>query len=163
MSLEIGVDDPRADDVGDLLATHLAFSRSVTPPEYSFALEAEELVGPGVTFFGARRRGVLVGVTALKRIDHLEAELKSMHIRETERGKGVGRALLEHVLAFARTEGYRRVSLETGATEEFEAARALYAKSGFRPCGPFGDYRASPYNTFMTLTLDCAPRDGRRG
>ena len=150
----IGVDDPQADDVRALLAVHLAFSRGVTPAEYSFALDVEQLLEPGVTFFSARRAGTVVGVAALKRLDQSHAELKSMHTREAERNRGVGRAMVEHLFGVAREEGYLRVSLETGTTEEFTAARALYAKAGFRPCGPFGDYRPSPYNTFMTMDLD---------
>lgn len=67
--------------------------------------------------------------------------------------------MVEHILSFARREGYRQVSLETGVTDEFERARALYAKAGFRPCGAFGEYEASPYNTFMTMSLEpTAPR-----
>ena len=150
----IAVDDPRADDVSALLAAHLAFARGATPVEYSFALDVEQLVEPGVTFFGARRAGRLVGVAALKRLDESHAELKSMHTRQDERDRGVGRAMVEHLLGFARDQGYRQVSLETGSTEEFASARALYARAGFRPCEPFGDYRASPYNAFMTIGLD---------
>ena len=76
-----------------------------------------------------------------------------MHTREDERGKGVARAVLEHILDFARANDFQRISLETGTTSEFTAARALYAGSGFRPCPPFGGYQASPYNTFMTHDL----------
>lgn len=151
---EIAIGDPRADDVRALLAIHLPFSRGVTPAEYSFALEVEQLVQPGVTFFSARDAGRLVGVAALKHFDETHAELKSMHTLEAERRRGVGRMLVEHLLAFARTHAYRRVSLESGATADFVAARSLYASLGFMPCEPFGDYRASPYNTFMTLTFD---------
>ena len=154
MRLVVDKDDPRADDVGALLQTHLAFSRGVTPAEYAFALDVEELADPSVTFFSARRDGALMGVAALKRLDQDTAEVKSMHTRGDERGRGVGRAILEHILDFARSEGYLVVNLETGTTEEFAAARALYASSGFRPCAPFGRYEASPYNTFMTLRLD---------
>ena len=154
MELVIAVDDPRADDVRSLLAAHLAFARGATPVEYSFALDVEQLAEPGLTFFSARRAGVLVGVAALKRLDGSHAELKSMHTRQAERGRGVGRAMVEHLLGFAREQGYRQVSLETGSTDEFVSARALYTSAGFRPCGPFGDYRASPYNTFLTIGLD---------
>jgi putative acetyltransferase len=42
------------------------------------------------------------------------------------------------------------VSLETGAMDAFEPARSLYASAGFEPCGPFGDYAASPNSAFMT-------------
>jgi putative acetyltransferase len=153
MELEIGVDNPRADDVRALLARHLAFSRKTTPAVYSFALDVEQLVDPTVTFFSARDAARLVGVAALKRLDQDHAELKSMHTSEAERGRGIGRALVEHILAFARAAGHRRVSLETGATDEFVPARTLYAKIGFMSFGAFGNYRTSPYNTFMTMTL----------
>jgi putative acetyltransferase len=152
--LEIAIDDPAADDVRALLATHLALARGSTPAEYSFALDVEQLRAPGITIFAARDGGRLVGVAALKRLDDDHAELKSMHTREADRGKGVGRSLIEQILAFAEERGYRRVSLETGTTGEFVPARALYARCGFEPCGPFGDYRPSPYNTFMTLSLE---------
>lgn len=157
MDLEIGVDDPRAADIRELLAAHRAFAREVTPAEYSFALDADELAEPGVTFFSARSKGWLVGVAALKRLDEDHAEIKSMHTRQTRRGRGVGRALLEHILDYARSAGYRRVSLETGTPDEFIPARTLYEHAGFEPCGPFGGYAASPYNTFMTIALDGPP------
>ena len=158
MELEIAVDDPRSEDVRELLATHLELSQVLTPPEYSFALGADDLAVDGVTFFSARRRGNLVGFAALKRLDADHAELKSMHTRESERRRGVGRALVEHLVAFARAEGYRRISLETGSTDDFVPARQLYVELGFRPCEPFGNYEASPYNTFMTRRLDDSER-----
>lgn len=156
--VEIAVDDPRAEDVGALLAAHLAFARGTSPAEYSFALEVEELNDPAVTLFSARRAGVVIGVTALRRLDATHVELKSMHTRQSERGRGVGRAMIEHVLDVARRLGYQRMSLETGTTDDFVAARALYARCGFQPCPPFGEYAASPFNTFMTIRL--APSGG---
>jgi putative acetyltransferase len=153
MDLDVGVDDPRAGDVRALLAIHVGFSRGVTPPEYSFALDSDQLADPSVTFFSAREAGRLVGIAALKRLDDTHAELKSMHTREAKRARGVGRTLVEHIVTFARQAGYRQVSLETGATDEFVAACALYAKAGFRPSEAFGQYRASSFNTFMTMSL----------
>jgi putative acetyltransferase len=153
MPVHITVDDPGAEDVKALLAIHLGFSRSATPPEYSFALDVEQLADPAVTFFSARDDGRLLGVAALKRLGTDDAELKSMHTLEAERRRGVGRALVDHIVGFATARGFRRVNLETGSTEEFVSARALYARTGFRPCAPFGDYVASAYNTFMTLEL----------
>ena len=61
--------------------------------------------------------------------------------------------MLPYRLALTRQREYRPVSLETGATPEFAAARALYTRAGFRPCAPFGDYAASPYNTYFTISL----------
>jgi putative acetyltransferase len=150
----IDVEDPTAEDVKALLDAHLAFSRTTTPPEFSFALDATRLSQPDVTLFGARADGVLVGVGALKRLDHRHAELKSMHTRQDLRGHGIGRAMARHIVAFARHQGYLRVSLETGTTDAFAPARALYTSVGFAPCGPFGDYRPSPHNTFMAMPLE---------
>lgn len=151
--LVIAEDDPQAEDVRELLRAHVAFARAVTPSEHSFALDADGLADPSITFFGARRHGELVGGAALKRLDATHVEVKSMHTLERARGRGVGEAMIEHLLAVARDRGYRRVSLETGTTVDFVAARGLYAKAGFQPCEPFGDYRASPHNTFMTRRL----------
>jgi putative acetyltransferase len=151
--IDIAADDPRADDVRALLARHLAFAHEETPPEHVHALDLSGLLDPTVTFFSARRDGDLVGIGALRELDRDHGELKSMHTAAEERGRGVGRAMVDHLLGEARIRGYRRVSLETGTTEAFAAARSLYAGAGFTPCGPFGDYRPSPDNAFMTLAL----------
>jgi putative acetyltransferase len=153
VGIDIAVDDPRANDVRALLARHLAFAHEQTPPEHVHALDLTGLLEPAVTFFSARRDGGLVGIGALKELEADHGELKSMHTAAAERGRGVGRAMVEHLLAVARHRGYRRVSLETGTTEAFGPARSLYGGAGFTPCGPFGDYRASPDNAFMTLSL----------
>ena len=58
-----------------------------------------------------------------------------MHTAAAARRQGVGDALLAHLVELARQRGYRRVSLETGAQEEFRAARALYTGAGFIVCG----------------------------
>jgi hypothetical protein len=61
--------------------------------------------------------------------------------------------MLTHVLEVARAQGFARVSLETGTTAAFAAARALYQSAAFVSCGPFGGYQPSEDNLFMTLEL----------
>lgn len=156
MTFTIEVDDPNSDDVRALLSVHREFSLAATPPEFVFVLDAGELADENVTFFSARQDGTLVGIGALRRIDEGHAELKSMHTVAACRRQGVGRAMVLHLLEAARRAGYRRVSLETGTTEEYEAARALYAALGFRPGPAFGGYENTPYNTCMTIELDPA-------
>lgn len=151
---EISIDDPRADDVRRLLATHLAFARSNSLPEDVHALELESLLDPAVTFFSFRRDGELLAVAALKQLDDSHVELKSMHTAEAARGRGIGRGMVDHLLAVARDHGFRRVSLETRSQPAFAAARSLYAGAGFGLCEPFGDYVSSPNSTFMTLPLN---------
>jgi putative acetyltransferase len=153
---EIAVDDPRSPDVRALLERHMAFALSTTPPEHSFALDVDGLLDPGITFCSYRANGELLGVGALKRLDAGRAEIKSMHTALAARGRGVGRAILNHLLGLARDRGYRRVYLETGTMVEFAPARALYTSAGFVACGPFADYQPSEDNCFMTLGLDAA-------
>lgn len=150
---EIRVDDPRAPDVRALLALHLTFARAQTPPEDAHAMDVDGLLDPAVTFFGYRAGGTLLAVGALKRLDHDHAEIKSMHTAQAVRGRGLGRMMLDHLIAVARERGYRRLSLETGSMAAFAPARSLYASAGFDICQAFGDYRDSPNSTYMTLEL----------
>ena len=149
----IAVDDPRKPDVQALLERHLAFALAQTPPEHSFALDVAGLLDPAITFFGLREDNNLLAVGAIKRLGPRHAEIKSMHTVEAARGRGIGRAMLAHLLDVARDRGFRRVSLETGTMTAFAPARALYASMGFLPCGPFADYRPTEDNCFMTLEL----------
>jgi putative acetyltransferase len=153
---KISIDDPRTADVRGLLERHLAFTNSQSPPEDVHALDVDGLLDPSVTFFSFRDDGVLLGVGALKELDASHAEVKSMHTAQAARGRGVARAILDHILAVARERGYTRISLETGAMEAFAPARTLYATAGFTPCAPFADYRLSPNSAFMTLSLNGA-------
>ncbi|HEY2284159.1 MAG TPA: GNAT family N-acetyltransferase [Streptosporangiaceae bacterium] len=150
----IAVDSPAAADVRALLARHLEFTTATSPPEDMHALDADRLLDPAVTFFSCRRDGELLGVGALKRLDGQHAEIKSMHTAAAARGRGVGRAMVEHLIGAARERGCRRVSLETGSMAGFAPARALYASAGFSPCAPFGDYGPSRNSIFMTMALD---------
>jgi putative acetyltransferase len=150
---DISLDDPRAPDVRRLLEVHLTFARGQTPPEDAHAMDVDELLDPAVRFFSLRREGVLIAVGALKRLDSEHAEVKSMHTVVSERGRGAGRRMLDHLIAVARAEGYRRLSLETGSMAAFAPARSLYAGAGFVECEPFADYRLSPNSTYMTLYL----------
>lgn len=136
-----------------LLQRHLKFALSQTPAEYSFALDLDGLLDPAVTVFSFRQHGRLLGIGAIKCLGPHHAEIKSMHTAEAARGRGVGRALLTYLLEVARDRGFRRMSLETGTTPAFAAARTLYQRAGFVPCGPFADYHPSEHNMFMTLDL----------
>ena len=153
----ISLDDPRADDVRRLLEAHLAFAWANTQrPEDVHALDLDGLLDPSVLFFSFRVDGEVLAIGALKHLDDDHAEVKSMHTAERARGLGIGRAMLDHLLAVARERGYRQVSLETGAMTAFAPARALYASAGFEPTGPFGNYEPSPNSAFMTLALSSA-------
>ena len=154
---EIDRADPRDDRVRALVERHLIFGRSFTPLEDAHALEADELLDPAIVLFAARSGEEVLAVGALKEIGDGHGELKTMHTAQAARGRGIGRAMLDRLLAEARDRGYRRVSLETGSMEAFAPARALYEGAGFSPCEPFGDHRRSPHSVYLTLELDGGP------
>lgn len=149
----IAPDDPRAPDVRALLERHLELMRRITPPEDVHALDVDGLADPSVTFFSWREGGEVLAVGALREIDPAHAEIKSMHTVRAARGRGIGRAMAEHLLSVARERGYERVSIETGAMEAFAPARALYASLGFEDCGPFAEYPDSPNSHYMTRAI----------
>jgi putative acetyltransferase len=153
-SYVVGSDDPAAADVQALLQRHLDFANEHSPPEDVHALDVNGLLIPAITFVSVRDpRGTVLGVGALRELDPLHGELKSMHTAAEARSQGVARGILMHLLDLARSRGYERVSLETGTGEAFTPARALYASAGFEVCPPFGDYWESPNSTCMTLSL----------
>ncbi len=150
-------DDLSSAAVIALLAEHLAEMREVTPdPASVHALDLDALRAPGVEFWAAREGDRLLGCGALKRLSADDAELKSMRSARDSRGRGVGQAVLEALLASAREGGYRRVLLETGSSDFYLPARRLYQRNGFMLRGPFGDYRPDPNSVHMELVLDQA-------
>ncbi len=153
MALIIREEDPLTPDFKALLQTHLDFCHEVTPLEHSFALDVEKLRAPEITVFAAREDGVLLGVGALKIFEPGHGELKSMHTAKAARGQGVGRAMVNHIVDFAKAKGLTRVSLETGSHPPYEPARRLYESCGFTYCEAFGDYELSDFNVCMTLNL----------
>ncbi|WP_339348194.1 GNAT family N-acetyltransferase [uncultured Sphingomonas sp.] len=151
--MQVRIDDPHNPAVAPLLAEHVADQHGNTPAGFAFALGAEGLSAPDVTFFSVWDGGTLAGIGALKQLDAASGELKSMRSTAAARGRGAGHAALTHIIATARARGYTRLFLETGTTPAYDAALALYRRAGFVSCAPFGDYAASPHNQFFTLDL----------
>jgi putative acetyltransferase len=152
----IDLEDPGVDDIRALLEQHLALMYELSPPEDVHALDLDGLRTSDISFYSLREDGTLLAIGALKQLDGEHAEVKSMHTTQAARGRGLGRAMLDHLLAEARRRGVRRVSLETGSQDGFAPARGLYTSAGFDLTRPFADYRESPSSTFMTLELERA-------
>ncbi len=146
----VDVDDA---DVQDLLTRHFRLMRSLSPAESCHVMETSDLKGAGAHVFGLRSDGALLAIAALTTLAPGHGELKSMHTRDTARGRGIGQSMLAHVLQFAQTEGLARVSLETGSADHFAPARLLYEKAGFEYCPPFGTYVEDPLSVFMTRAV----------
>lgn len=153
--------DPLTDPaVTALVRRHVADALAATVPESAHALGVEALRAPDVTFWTAWEGGDLAGCAALKELDPGHGEVKSMRTADAYLRRGVGAALLTHLLAEARRRGYRRVSLETGSMQAFAGARRLYEKFGFRETKPFASYVEDPNSVFLSLALAAGSEGG---
>jgi putative acetyltransferase len=153
MRFEVRQDDLSGADVQALIAEHLAGMYSHSPPESVHALALDGLKRADLTFWSVWCGPELCGCGALKELDALSAEVKSMRTRSQFLRQGVAQAALAQILATAAQRGYQRLFLETGTGEAFEPAQRLYLRHGFEFCGPFGDYKADPFSVFMVKLL----------
>ena len=151
--MPIVLDDLSGPEVAELLSEHLRDMALHSPPESVHALDLQSLREPDISFWTLRENGELLGCGALKQLDESHGEIKSMRTARAYLRRGVAARLLTHILDEARRRGYQRLSLETGSAEAFRPAHEMYARFGFVPCGPFGDYVEDPYSVFMTREL----------
>lgn len=150
----IAAESPLAPDLGLLFDRHTADMHADTPPESIHMMDRGALAVPGIWFFVLRDGGAPLAMGAFKRIDASHAEIKSMHVLAEQRGRGLSRAMLDHLVAAARAEGFARLSLETGSQDMFAPARGLYTRAGFTECPPFEGYVLDPNSVYMTRVLD---------
>ena len=146
------------DDVSDpkvlaLVELHLRSAFENSPPGAVFALDLSGLRDSAVTLWTAWDGEELLGMGALKQLDAAHGEIKSMRTAPKQLRRGVAATMLDHLLGEARARGYRRISLETGSTEAFTAARALYERTGFTETGPFADYTDTGFSRYYTMAL----------
>jgi putative acetyltransferase len=110
-------------------------------------------MAPEVSFWSAWEEGNLLAVGAMKRLSKTHGEVKSMHTAETARRRGIGSAVLQHIVDAARHSGITKLSLETGSWAYFQPAVALYKRHGFVECAPFDGYKPEPNSIFLTRDL----------
>jgi putative acetyltransferase len=147
------VDDLSGPAVRALIAQHLAGMHEHSPPESVHALDVEALRAPDVTFWSAWVGDELAGCGALKTLDAARGEIKSMRVADAFLGQGIGRAILDHLVAKARARGMLSLWIETGSARAFTAALRLYESAGFTRCGPFDGYTEDPFSIFLSMDL----------
>ena len=125
-----------------------------TPCFQGFEAELAALPGdyatPGgrlaVAFVGCAPAGCI----ALRRFDADRAEAKRLYVRPTFRGHGIGRALLDWVIAEARSAGYKEIVGDTMPV--MSQALDMYARRGFEKTPPYSDH-ATPGAIYIRLKL----------
>jgi len=149
-----------------LWLAYLAWGNDAMEAAHGFRLPVEETVERDIAsiekFQPPRGRLLLalkkddaIATAALQRIGPDTAEIKRMFVVPSARRAGLGRAMLEHLVAAARTAGYQRVRLDT--PDFMTAAHALYRSSGFAEIPQYEESEIPPryraYWLFMELPL----------
>ena len=110
-----------------------------TPCFQNFGEEVAALPGeyapPGGRLGLALVDGEPAGCVALRRFDGTRCEAKRLYVRPRFRGQGLGRALLDWVIAQARGAGYREMLGDTMPV--MAAALEMYQRMGFERTGPY--------------------------
>lgn len=150
------------EDLFEMVRAHREDLARHSPACSVHALTPEAFDDPDLVLLAAREGGELVGCGAVRLHGDGLAELKTMRAAAPHGRRGVGTALLDALLAEARSRGATRVALETGSGPAFEPALAFYARHGFERCGPFANYVEDPFSTFMSRELDPLRSPGSR-
>lgn len=90
-----------------------------------------------------------------------EGEILNLAVEPGARRRGVGRELLEALLAMFRAEGIGTVHLEV--RESNAAAMHLYRRAGFRPVSVRRAYYRNPTENAVTMALPISPKVAEKG
>lgn len=104
--------------------------------------------------------GKAAGVVALRPLDTPRVcEMKRLYVRPGYRGKALGRALAERLIAEAAAAGYTRMRLDT-VPGKMDRAIALYRELGFREVAA---YYPTPVRetVFLELAFPASPVTAR--
>mgnify|MGYP005996358087 CR=1 FL=1 len=153
--IEIRWADPSAEDLRPVVNAHLAHSQDAGPEESNHTMGVEGLQGPDMQFWALYDNGEPLACGALKRLSDGSAEVKSVHVVEAARGRGLARKMMTFFEETARQNKVTALVLETGADHltDYDAARRLYERLGYEYCGPIPGYEPDPNSAFMRLDL----------
>lgn len=98
--------------------------------------------------------GTIMGCVALRMLSLDMAEMKRLYVDPAYRGRGVGRALVEAILAKAREIGFQHMVLDTSFA--MKAAISLYLGLGFTPIEPYNNQDTA---TVLCLGIDLQPAE----
>jgi GNAT superfamily N-acetyltransferase len=117
--------------------------------------QLEKLLESGGRLYLAEVGGEHVGIGGLKLLGDGVGEVKRMFVRPSARGLGVGRLIVEQLIADARELGCDRVVLESASF--MHAAHTLYRSVGFVPTGSYAGREFEEFDhdgvVFMWLDL----------
>lgn len=94
--------------------------------------------------------GLPAGCVGVRPLDRTACEMKRLWVRPSHQGEGIGRILVDAVMAEARAAGYTRMFLDT-LPDRMGAAVALYRSVWFSEVRPYND---SPLEGIAYMAAD---------
>ena len=102
-----------------------------------------------IVFYCLISDGTVAGTVALKKIDDMTAELKSLYLDKDLRGQGWGSKLMQYAINFANDSGYKTIVLDS--MSQYKEALKLYERFGFKSFERYNDNQYA--DVFMRLDL----------
>ena len=149
-SLEGNFNNPQ---VHVLLVSHFIELRSVSPKGSAHVLDISGLKDQSIKFWSLWEGYELVGIGALKFLNAIHGEFKSIRVNDKFRNKQNGLKVVNHLVYQAKKLGIEELSLETGAGVFFNPARKLFIKCGFKVCDPFSHYVEDINSVYMSRLI----------
>lgn len=126
--------------VKDLIGSLLVFTGTLSPADLPINDEDLDAIPDTYSGKGGFWLAILgdrvIGTVGLKEMGENIAKLKRMFVTSDLHGKGVGEALLNHALKYAKSQGFSKIILNTN--EHMTRAHHFYEKHGFKQKGKTG-------------------------
>jgi GNAT superfamily N-acetyltransferase len=111
---------------------------------------AQTIYGDRALFLCAVSAGQIVGTGAIKGLDDRECEMARMFVASGYRNRGIGRAIADELIRFARMAGYDRIRLSSN--NALVASHRLYERLGFQPVPPW-EPDGESYSRYFALRI----------
>jgi ribosomal protein S18 acetylase RimI-like enzyme len=151
MATVVSKESPDSPDALALIGELTAYLTPLSPPESQHGYDIQKLLERKVDFFVVRVDDMPAACGGIEFFSDEYAEVKRMYVRPQFRGQGLGRLLLDKLVAHANERKTPLLRLETG-TYMIPAIK-LYESYGFYRIKHFGEYWDDPLSTFFELKL----------
>jgi len=154
------------DEVRALIRGFVSWARQRYAEEITFveryfdeaSLEAElsglpgKFARPRGRLLIARNHGQAVGCIALRDLGEGVCEMKRLYVDQECQAKGIGKSLVQALIAEAKKAGYSKMRLDTGPKQV--EAQALYLGTGFSLIGPYSEMPDELRSWLVFMELD---------